>query len=67
MVRPAIRLARLRRLYFGAYDPQGGGVEHGARIFDQADLAIIAGDLWRQIALASGGRALLLDFFQRRR
>ncbi len=24
---------RLRRLIFGAYDPKGGGVEHGARVF----------------------------------
>jgi cytosine deaminase len=24
---------RLRRIVFGAYDPKGGGVEHGARIF----------------------------------
>ncbi len=24
---------RLRRLVFGAYDPKGGGVEHGARVF----------------------------------
>jgi tRNA(Arg) A34 adenosine deaminase TadA len=29
----AISLARLRRLYFGAYDPKRGGVEHGARVF----------------------------------
>jgi tRNA(Arg) A34 adenosine deaminase TadA len=32
----AISLARLRRLYFGAYDPKGGGVDHGPRIFSQA-------------------------------
>ncbi len=25
---------RIRRLVFGAYDPKGGGVEHGPRIFD---------------------------------
>ncbi len=25
---------RVRRLVFGAYDPKGGGVEHGARVFD---------------------------------
>src|SRR5271163_3991948 len=31
----AISLARIRRLYFGAYDPKSGGVEHGPRIFDQ--------------------------------
>ncbi len=28
----AIALARIRRLYFGAFDPKGGGVEHGPRI-----------------------------------
>ena len=25
---------RIRRLVFGAYDPKGGGVEHGPRVFD---------------------------------
>jgi tRNA(adenine34) deaminase len=33
MCAQAIAFARLRRVYFGAYDPKGGGVEHGARIF----------------------------------
>lgn len=31
----AIALARIARLYYGASDPKGGGVEHGARVFDQ--------------------------------
>ncbi|MBV9377358.1 MAG: nucleoside deaminase [Alphaproteobacteria bacterium] len=31
----AVALARLRRLYFGAYDPKGGAVEHGPRLFEQ--------------------------------
>lgn len=31
----AISLTRIRRLYFGAYDPKGGGVDHGPRIFTQ--------------------------------
>ncbi len=31
----AISLFRVRRLYFGAYDPKGGGVEHGPRLFTQ--------------------------------
>jgi tRNA(Arg) A34 adenosine deaminase TadA len=35
MCAQAISFARIRRLYFGAYDPKGGGVDHGARIFDQ--------------------------------
>ena len=25
---------RIRRLVFGAYDPKGGGVEHGPRVFE---------------------------------
>jgi tRNA(adenine34) deaminase len=36
MCAQAISFARLRRLYFGAGDPKGGGVEHGARIFAQS-------------------------------
>lgn len=35
MCAAAIAFARVRRLYFGAYDPKGGGVEHGARVFAQ--------------------------------
>lgn len=31
----AIAHARIRRLVFGAYDPKGGGVEHGARVFER--------------------------------
>ncbi len=36
MCAAAISHARLRRLYFGAYDPKSGGVDHGARVFDHA-------------------------------
>jgi len=36
MCAQAIAFARLRRLIFAAYDPKGGGVEHGPRIFRQA-------------------------------
>ena len=31
----AIVHARLARLYYGASDPKGGAVEHGARVFEQ--------------------------------
>ncbi|MEL6477903.1 MAG: nucleoside deaminase [Pseudomonadota bacterium] len=31
----AIAHARLRRVYYGAEDPKGGGIAHGARVFDQ--------------------------------
>ena len=32
----AIAHARIARLYYGAPDPKGGAVEHGARVFEQA-------------------------------
>lgn len=35
MCAAAIGFARVRRLYFGAYDPKGGAVEHGPRLFEQ--------------------------------
>ena len=35
MCAAAISFARIRRLYFGALDAKGGGVEHGPRIFQQ--------------------------------
>ncbi|CAK0745959.1 tRNA-specific adenosine deaminase [uncultured Gammaproteobacteria bacterium] len=31
----AISFARLRRVYFGAYDPKGGAIDHGPRFFAQ--------------------------------
>ena len=36
MCAQAASFFRIRRLVFGAYDPKGGGVEHGARVFDAA-------------------------------
>ncbi|MBL4615389.1 MAG: nucleoside deaminase, partial [Magnetovibrio sp.] len=35
MCATAISFARIRRLYFGAYDAKMGGVEHGPAIFQQ--------------------------------
>lgn len=35
MCAQAISFARIRRLYWGASDSKGGGIEHGPRIFDQ--------------------------------
>jgi tRNA(adenine34) deaminase len=58
-------LTRIRRLYFGAYDPKGGGVEHGARIFDQPTYhhrPEIYGGIDE-----SGASALLRAFFRERR
>ena len=35
MCAAAISFARIRRLYYGAADPKGGGVAHGPRFFAQ--------------------------------
>ena len=65
MCAAAIGLARIRRLYFAAYDPKGGGVEHGPRIFDQPTChhrpEIYAGIAEKPAA------ALLRGFFKARR
>jgi len=36
MCATAISFARLRRVYFGAYDPKGGGIEHGPRVYESS-------------------------------
>jgi tRNA(adenine34) deaminase len=65
MCAQAASLFRIRRLTFGAYDPKGGGVEHGARVFDAASCLhrpeVIGG--MREAEAA----ALLRAFFEERR
>ena len=65
MCAAAISLARLRRLYWGASDPKGGGVEHGARLFSQPTCHH-APELYGGIEETRAGR-LVRDFFVRRR
>jgi tRNA(adenine34) deaminase len=65
MCAAAISFARLRRVYFGAYDVKGGGVEHGPRFFHQATChhaPEIYGGLEERRAAE-----LLKEFFRRRR
>ena len=65
MCAQAISLFRIRRLIFGAYDPKGGGVDHGARIFDASSChhrpEIVGGV--HEIEAAT----LLRDFFREKR
>ena len=61
----AISLARVRRLYFGAADPKGGGVDHGPRIFTQPTCHH-APEVYGGMAEAASA-ALLRQFFQARR
>jgi tRNA(Arg) A34 adenosine deaminase TadA len=65
MCAAAIGLARIRRLYFGAYDPKGGGVEHGPRIFDQPTCHHRP-EIYGGIAERAAAE-LLRDFFKTRR
>ena len=65
MCAAAISFARIRRLYWGAGDPKGGGVEHGARIFSQPTCHH-APELYGGFEEMRAA-ALLREFFARRR
>jgi tRNA(adenine34) deaminase len=65
MCAAAASFARIRRLYFAAADPKGGGVEHGPRIFSQPTCHH-APEVYGGIEEVRAG-ALLRDFFARRR
>ena len=65
MCAAAISLARIRRLYFAAYDPKSGGVEHGAKVYEHATChhrpEVIGG------LSESEAAGLLKDFFKGKR
>ncbi len=65
MCATAASFARLRRIVFAAYDPKGGGVEHGPRVFSHATChhrpEVVGG------VDASRAEALLKGFFAVRR
>ena len=61
----AISLFRVRRVVFGAYDPKGGGVEHGPRLFS-APVCLHRPEIVGGVCEAACAR-LLRDFFVARR
>ena len=61
----AISHARIARLYYGAGDPKGGAVEHGARVLDQPQ-CLHRPDVYSGIGEAEAGE-LLRAFFRARR
>ena len=65
MCAQAIAFARIRRLYYGASDPKGGGVEHGPRIFNQPTCHHRP-EVYAGIAEQEAGE-LLRGFFRERR
>ena len=65
MCAQAISFFRVRRLFFGAYDAKGGGVEHGPRIFTQSSCHHRP-EIYGGIGEAEAA-ALLKRFFEMRR
>ena len=65
MCAAAISFARIRRIYYGAADPKGGGVDHGPRLFAQPTTHHRP-EIYGGIAEREAGD-LLRAFFQERR
>jgi tRNA(Arg) A34 adenosine deaminase TadA len=65
MCAAAISFARIRRLYYGAYDPKGGAVDHGPKFFAQSTChhrpEVYGGIMEKEAA------ELLQGFFKQRR
>ncbi len=61
----AISHARLKRVVYGAYDPKGGAVDHGARVFEQAT-CLHKPDVVSGVDAALCGD-ILRDFFAQKR
>lgn len=65
MCAQAASLAKVKKIVYGAHDPKGGGVEHGARVFQQSTChhapEIIGGVMEQECA------ALLIQFFSAKR
>jgi tRNA(adenine34) deaminase len=65
MCAAAISFARIRRLYYGATDPKGGGIEQGARVFSQPTCNHVP-EVYSTIGAAESAE-LLKSFFAERR
>jgi tRNA(adenine34) deaminase len=61
----AISLARIRRLYYGAADPKGGGVESGVRFFASPACHHVP-EVYSAVG-ESEAAAMLREFFKARR
>lgn len=61
----AISFARIRRLYYGAPDPKGGGIDHGGRFFSQPTCHH-APEVYPSVGETEAAE-LLREFFKKRR
>lgn len=65
MCAAAISLARIRRLYFGAFDPKSGGVDHGPEIYSHSTchhIPEVIGGIKETLC-----KKLLIEFFHDKR
>lgn len=65
MCAAAISFARIRRLYYGASDPKGGGVEYGTRFFSQPTCHHRP-EIYGGLSASESG-VLLREFFTKKR
>ncbi|WP_235890661.1 nucleoside deaminase [Martelella alba] len=65
MCAAAISFSRIERLYYGAEDPKGGGVDHGGRLYSQPTCHH-APDVYSGLSETEAA-ALLKEFFSDRR
>jgi len=65
MCAAAISFARIRRLYYGAADPKGGGVEYGPRFYTQPTCHHVP-EIYTGFS-EEESQALLRDFFREKR
>ena len=65
MCAAAISYARIRRVYYGASDPKGGGVENGPRIFNQPTCHHVP-EVYSGISEQDAAALLRTFFFERR-
>ena len=65
MCAAALSFARIRRVYYGAADPKGGGVDHGPRFFTQLTCHH-APEVYSGMAEQEAA-GILRDFFRSRR
>lgn len=65
MCAQAASLAKVKKIIYGAHDPKGGGVEHGARVFQQPTChhapEVVGGVMEKECG------ALLSEFFREKR
>lgn len=65
MCATALSFARIKNIYYGAFDPKGGGIDHGPYVYDQ-ETCLHKPNVYGGILEKECGR-VLTDFFRKKR